>query len=189
MYSRTLGDRELSFGVSGKLWHGILVMYDRNTRSLWTQIDGRSIQGNLTGAKLEHRESTFTTWAQWRGAHPDTLVLAKSAEERLQAGSHYADYFADPHKLFLPHLGEAIGGGVAAKQVVFGVLLGSAVLAIPETLLAERGELDFLLNGQRIRLVRDLSTGAVTAEGADRVDRAYWYAWKRSHPESLVLTK
>ena len=29
-----------TFGVSGKLWRDALIMYDRDSRSLWSQIDG-----------------------------------------------------------------------------------------------------------------------------------------------------
>ena len=101
MYSREVEGSERSFGVSGKLWHGVLVMYDRETESFWTQLDGRSIQGPEHGKALEHYPSVFTTWASWKAAHPNTLVLDKAEDEKLQAASNYADYFSDPERLFL----------------------------------------------------------------------------------------
>ena len=53
MYSRRVGDATAEFGVSGKLWHGVLVMFDRETQSLWTQLDGRAIEGENQGLRLE----------------------------------------------------------------------------------------------------------------------------------------
>ena len=211
-----------SFSVSGKLWHGVLVMLDDGSRSLWTQLDGRAIAGEEQGARLEHVPSTFTTWGQWREAHPDTLVLAKDAETLEREGSAYADYFADPDRLFLEHLGEGLGG-VGAKDVVFGVVVEGAAHAVTEGLLEREGIVNAVVGGRPVAFLRDSTTGRVVAvdrrlgervlvavprpgrnpaeffedalsgevHGPDelqelRVDRAYWYAWSRSHPGSTV---
>ena len=50
-------------------------MYDRETESLWVHVTGRAQSGPLEGSQLEMIPSTVTTWAQWKRAHPDTLVL------------------------------------------------------------------------------------------------------------------
>ncbi len=70
----------LSFGVSGKLWREALVMYDRQTRSLWSQRRHRAIAGPLTGRTLEVVPSRITTWGDWKARHPRTTVLVKPAE-------------------------------------------------------------------------------------------------------------
>ena len=76
MYSRKLEDGETpTFGVSGRLWNGVLVMFDRGGDSLWTQIEGRALSGEHEGRKLEYRESETVPWSVWRDAHPDTLGL------------------------------------------------------------------------------------------------------------------
>ena len=189
MYSRALADGEgtvLDFGVSGNLWHGVLVMYDRASGSYWTQLDGRAIDGDHTGRRLAHVPSTFTTWEKWRAAHPDTEVLFKPEDERDRAESAYADYFADPERLFLPHLGEGLGGGVRPKDVVFGVVVDGVPWAVTEDVLAGAGAVSFA----GVELFRDPDTGAVHAAGRlkdVRVDRAYWYAWARSHPGSRII--
>ncbi len=43
----------LEFGTSGKLYNSNLVMYDRSTKSLWSQALGEGIVGNYAGIKLE----------------------------------------------------------------------------------------------------------------------------------------
>lgn len=190
MYSRRAGAGERTFGVSGKLWHGVLVMFDRETGSLWTQLDGRAIQGAELGATLAHVPSTFTTWAAWRAAHPDTLVLEKDEEARAQESSHYAEYFADPERLFLDRLGEGLGTVIGAKETVYGVLVDGRPVAVPEATMAEYDRFAFESLGQDVVLLRDPTTGGVTATVNGRpvrVDRAYWYAWKRTHPTSLAV--
>ncbi len=221
MYSRTLAndDQARSFGVSGMLWHGVLVMYDRETDSLWTQLDGRAIEGDLVGERLEHVPSIFTTWSEWVAQHPDTEVLHKPEDRREETASAYADYFSDPERVFFEHLDEGLGA-VRAKDVVFGVVVDGVALAVTEALLAERSTLLVQVGSTPVLFLRDPLTGGVDAldarlggdayhlllpdgEGglgaahepdfADhpltplRVDRAFWYAWARSHPGSLIL--
>ena len=163
MYSRNVGGYEYTFGVSGMLWHGVLVMFDRETDSLWTQLDGRSIEGEESGNTLEHVPSVFTTWAAWRDAHPETLVLMKDSAARAMTASNYAGYFDDPERTFLPHLGQGLGEGVGPKDVVFGVRDGELVLAVTEPRLAADGVVNGRLGDAPIAWLRNAATGAVTA--------------------------
>ncbi len=57
-------------------------MYDRRTRSLWSQVNGTAIAGVSEGASLEEIVSTLTSWGEWRSLHPETLVLKKPTLER-----------------------------------------------------------------------------------------------------------
>jgi hypothetical protein len=63
------------FGVSGTLWRSDLVMYDRASDSLWSQLAATAIRGPRTGDRLRILPSTLTTWGEWRRTHPDTRVL------------------------------------------------------------------------------------------------------------------
>ena len=47
MYARKTKERTLTFGVSGMLWNRSLVMYDRETKSLWSHMLGEAMQGRL----------------------------------------------------------------------------------------------------------------------------------------------
>ncbi len=51
------------------------VMYDRQTESLWVHVTGKAEVGPLKGQQLQFMPSTVTTWAQWKAAHPQSLVL------------------------------------------------------------------------------------------------------------------
>ena len=52
MYDPIIDGKRFTFGVSGKLYKAALVMYDRQTESLWSQLKGEAIAGPMTGAKL-----------------------------------------------------------------------------------------------------------------------------------------
>jgi hypothetical protein len=78
VYARTVGTRTLSFGVSGMLFRDALVMYDRETGSLWSQVDGQAIRGTLGGQVLHPVASIQSTWAEWKALYPESLVLTKA---------------------------------------------------------------------------------------------------------------
>lgn len=52
VYARKIEGKTLDLGVSGALYRDSLVMYDRETGSYWSQIDGKALRGPLTGKKL-----------------------------------------------------------------------------------------------------------------------------------------
>ncbi|CAM2065201.1 DUF3179 domain-containing protein [Sulfidibacter corallicola] len=90
MYVRpTIEDQPVEFGVSGKLWRNALIMYDRATLSLWSQVTGGAVAGPLTGNDLETLPAQLTTWSNWLARYPATLVLAKPKQEK----APYSLYF------------------------------------------------------------------------------------------------
>lgn len=96
MYARpNVNGKASTLGVSGMLWRDALIMYDRETQSLWSQVNGRAVAGPERGQRLTEVPSELTTWREWKRRHPGTLVLVKPA----LSGSPYDDYFADPERI------------------------------------------------------------------------------------------
>lgn len=91
VFDRRVGEQVLEFGVSGKMVMNDLVMYDRQTSSLWQQMLGEGISGKHKGARLAALPATQTTWGQWRITRPDTHVLDK---EGGYASDAYSDYYS-----------------------------------------------------------------------------------------------
>ncbi len=76
-YDRRLGDRILDVGPSGELFNSSLVMYDRQTESLWTHFDGQAVAGHLTGESLATFSIQMVSWERWVEANPEGLVLSR----------------------------------------------------------------------------------------------------------------
>ena len=64
-----------TFGNAGSLFMNAMTWYDHETGSIWSQPWGRAIQGELKGVQLNLLPFQLTTWANWRDAQPDTLVM------------------------------------------------------------------------------------------------------------------
>lgn len=95
MYARTVGTRTLTFGVSGMLYRDALVMYDRETGTLWSHVDGWGIKGLLAGQALEALPAMHATWQEWKTLYPKSVVLKKQGEHE----SSYDDYNRDPSRI------------------------------------------------------------------------------------------
>jgi hypothetical protein len=123
VYERSVGERVLGFGVSGALWKNNLVLYDRESGSLWSQILGEALEGPLDGRRLRALPSTVTTWGRWREAHPDTLVLVRGSESG-RAMEWTERYEKDPGRLGFTGSGNP-DLRLAGKTRVLGVPPGS----------------------------------------------------------------
>jgi len=125
--------KPLTFGVSGMLWKDSLIMYDRQTRSLWSHVTGRAVKGPLQGTVLAvYPTSMQTTWAQWRRLHPETLVLSKRGPGGGLEGMTdvYEDYFQSETRLGIFGTKNP-DGSLPGKEYVLGVSAGTARSAYP----------------------------------------------------------
>ena len=125
MYARELEGEVLTFGVSGKLIMNALVMYDRQSDSLWSQFLSVAVRGRFEGTALEPLGSSLTTWRQWREQHPDTLVLDQGRFRSDPYDSYYRDGSAGV-------LGESLADErLGRKEFVAGVQWDGAAKAYP----------------------------------------------------------
>ncbi len=91
---RRVDGRPTIFGVSGKLWRSDLVMYDRLTESLWSQLLATAIRGPRTGDTLRILPSSLTTWGEWRADNPATeVLLPPPASNTVNGPDDTYDYF------------------------------------------------------------------------------------------------
>ena len=103
-YGTEAGGARRTFGTSGLLYRSNKLMFDEETMSLWSSVEGRPVVGPLAGSGLElvaHPVVT-TTWREWRRAHPETTVLALETGFRrdYSEGAAYRDYFATDRLMF-----------------------------------------------------------------------------------------
>ena len=105
-----------------------VVMYDRETDTLWSQFLAEAVEGPLTGTKLTLVASQLTTWGAWKARHPKTLVLDPGADvgisDRYQAyylnnqAGDLGEANPDP-RLFLKELVIGIVGEVSKKAYAY----------------------------------------------------------------------
>lgn len=92
IFDRRLGGRVLSFGVSGKLRHSDMIMYDRQSESWWQQALGEGIVGSMTGERLTQLPGWMESWGAFRARNPDGLVMDEPDWPRSYGRNPYAGY-------------------------------------------------------------------------------------------------
>jgi len=83
------------FRVSGLLYQSNLVMFDRETDSLWPQMIGQARCGPRDGALIATVAAAEMTWSSWQSANPFTKVISQDTghEEDYSAVTYpYGDY-------------------------------------------------------------------------------------------------
>jgi Protein of unknown function (DUF3179) len=102
VFNRTMNDGQiLEFGTSGKLYNSNLVMYDRTTKSLWSQAMSQSVVGKLAGVKLERIPFDVSYWKEWKQLYPDSKVLSRDTGfSRPYGVDPYGDYYTSKEVLF-----------------------------------------------------------------------------------------
>jgi hypothetical protein len=175
-----------TFGTSGLLYRSNKLMFDEESRSLWSTLEGKPVVGPLAGgsAELKFLPVVTTTWGEWRRAHPDTTVLsiATGFERDYSEGAAYRDYFATDRLMFrVPFVDARLG----AKDEVLGVLLparggGRQAVAFSTAFLQRHPIYHATFEGRNLVVV-------TSPKGANRIFDAATHTFTQGHNQDLLV--
>lgn len=177
---------ESRFGTSGKLFNSNLVMYDEETDSYWTQIDGKAIVGSLTGQELKEISIDTLVWRDWKASplSEGSIVLSQdTGMNRPYGNDPYGSYYEDSF-VFFPVENE--DSRVHPKTVIFGIEINDSFLAFKEEDLIQNPIIETEFAGFNIKAERS-QEGIVTITNLDTEqeivkERDFWFAWYAFHP-------
>lgn len=186
------GER-VEFGTSGKLWKSNLVMYDRKTDSLWPQVLGEAVVGEMTGTKLRVLPSDQVRYGNWKKKFPNGQVLSRDTGTFRNYGSNpYGDYFAvtnlslsltNPTDTRLPN-----------DALILGMVVGEKAKAYSIEAVKEKGIVEDTFGGRNFVLRYDSELDVTQiferfSDGSEtRVNpfSAFWFSWAAAHPDTEV---
>jgi Protein of unknown function (DUF3179) len=93
VFDRRAAGKTLTFGVSGFLYQANQVLYDLQTRSLWSQLAEGALTGAMRGHRLTRLPAVEQPWSAWRAAHPTTRVLSIGRDRFASRFLHPYSYF------------------------------------------------------------------------------------------------
>jgi hypothetical protein len=190
-FAADIGDQKLDFGVSGLLYNSDVLLYDRQTESLWSQIMRKAISGELRGKELTQLPITHTSWSDWRANHPQTQVLSEktgfSRDYRRDPYQGYeqsqATYFRVTHEAppaYHPKervLGLEIDGRF--KAYPFVEIDRGGVRELKDRFAGENLTIHWDKSHRRAHITDDRGSTLPTIEG-------FWFAWFTFHPETEI---
>ncbi len=190
-FSATVDGRRLDFGVSGLLYNSDVLLYDRQTESLWSQIAKTALTGAMKGTKLDAIPLSHTSWRDWLARHPDTDVLSMNTGYfRTYRVSPYGNYVSNS-RLYFPVAAE--DPRYERKAIVLGLEIDGRYKAYPFDEL-RRGPARFAdeFNGRRFEVMFDAinETARIVHADGDELPTliAFWFAWYAFHPGTAVYT-
>jgi hypothetical protein len=184
------GER-VEFGTSGNLWQSNLVMYDRKTDSLWAQILGEAIVGEMTGTKLKKIPSDQVLYGNWKEKFPSGEVLSQDTGALKFYGTKpYGDYFSATD--FSLTLVKNIDERLPTDSFIFGVVIDGKVKAYHIEAVKTKGEVRDSFQGTNLILKHDKELDVVRVYkilpdgGEERINpfSSFWFSWAAVHPET-----
>ena len=185
----TIGNKRYTFGVSGLLYNSDVLLYDRQTESLWSQLMSQAISGQHKGRRLQSLPVLHTTWLDWKTKYPNTLVLStETGHNRNYSNSPYAAYLKSPQTMFPL---SSVSRRYHPKEAVLGIEVDGQFKAYPFIEL-EKGLAEFsdTINGQGITVRYDKKhqTASIFNQQGNLLPavRTFWFAWYAFHPETEI---
>jgi len=189
-FSAKIDGQARTFGVSGLLYNSDVLLYDRQTESLWSQIMMQAVAGPDSGKELDFLPTTATTWGNWRAAHPTTLVLTTDTGfQRNYDVTPYQGYETSSSLMFpVNHSNK----DYPKKEKVIGIEIAGKFKAYPFSELRKAGEeVQDEFNGQKlvVHFDKKSKTAAITDEDGKELPAVtlFWFAWYAFHPETEVF--
>ncbi|MCH8121913.1 MAG: DUF3179 domain-containing protein [Bacteroidetes bacterium] len=170
VFKRSIRGAEYHFGVSGMLRYSDLVMFDRETHSLWQQLSGDAIVGTFAGTVLEQIPAQIISFNQFKSAFPDGLVLSKETGFNRSYGRNpYKGYdninerpwlFSGPFDDRLPPMEKVVGVSTPTTQKAY-----------PHSITRKQGVISDEIDGQPI-VVFHTEKGATSALDRSSIDKS-----------------
>jgi hypothetical protein len=191
-FSASISGENLRFGVSGLLYNSDVLLYDRSTKSLWSQIMGQAVTGTYKGTQLQMLPLRHTNWGEWRKRHPRTEVLST-------ATGHHRDYNRNPYagyetsrRLYFD-VAHTSPQRFHPKEQVLGLQSGRVYKAYPFVELNRNGKSKFTdrINNKRFTIFwdSDSQSGSIQDSRGKIVPiiQGFWFAWFAFHPKTQVF--
>ena len=193
VFDPVVAGERVEFGTSGKLWNSNLVMYDRKTDSLWSQILGEAIVGEMTGTRLEVLPSDQIRFGDWRKLHPSGEVLSRdTGTTRFYGQDPYGDYYTTPGTFFPVDKKDSRLG---EKEFVLGIVVNGKAKAYWPPAIKKTGRVEDLFQGKTIiaEYEKDIDAVRLFEKKNDgelvRINPfgSFWFSWVAAHPDTELL--
>ncbi|MBI5620927.1 DUF3179 domain-containing protein [Candidatus Gottesmanbacteria bacterium] len=193
VFDPLVNGQRVEFGTSGKLWNSNLVMYDRKTDSLWSQILGEAIVGEMTGAQLAVLPSDMMRYENFKKTYPAGVVLSReTGAKRLYGQDPYGDYYTSSGTYF--PVGKK-DNRLGEKDFVLGIVVNNKAKAYWPPAVKKAGSVEDRFADRIImaRYEKDTDTVRLFEKKPngelERINPfgAFWFSWFAAHPNTELL--
>ncbi|MEE9326142.1 MAG: DUF3179 domain-containing protein [Cocleimonas sp.] len=190
VYSADFNGKAHQFGVSGLLYNSDVLLYDRQTETLWSQILSKGVSGKLVNQELKIIPSSHTSWQDWLKKHPNSKVLSnETGFSRDYSRSPYGDYNNNKSTYFPVAFRNK---QYHPKERVLGVTINGKQKVYPFSELAKtkKNSLNDNFAGKQFKLTFDVENrdGSIKDSSGKVIPsiNTFWFAWYAFHPKAEI---
>jgi len=187
VYDPAVNGKPEQFGVSGKLYNSNLLMYDKTTEGLWSQVEGEAVVGDLTGKKLALYPSQVVSFKTVRAQYPQAQVLSTDTGYRRDYSFYPYGNYNSTSQLYFPIA--VADTRLPAKEIMYIVNFNKHSVAFKVRDLKPGVIAKVDVGGKP--LVAALSNGIIEAkpEGGAPLPgyTAMWFAWAVYHQKDGIV--
>jgi hypothetical protein len=183
---RNVGGEILDFGVSGYLYESNLLMYDRQTESLWSQAKTEAVVGDYLGTKLQVLDMQLISFAELKEKHGTAKVLSRdTGYNRDYSFYPYGNYEISDNLYFPVSVSD---NRFPSKEVMYAFSLDDQYISFPQKDLQEGKTEIFKLNGHNITAQRD-GDEIVVVNNGQKLPGYYemWFSWATHHQSDGIV--
>jgi len=180
-----------TFGVSGLLYNSDVLLYDRQTETLWSQLLFEAVAGPLKGKSLEIIPTANTTWKNWKEQYPNTLVLSEDTGFNRNYSLNPYPGYETSDAIYFPL--SNYDDRFKPKELVIGIEVNGKYKAYPFSTLnkLQKKEITDVFQSKTLTIIYD--SEANSAEIFDKQGNKlpavtnFWFAWVAFYPDTLVF--
>ena len=186
-FNPNINGEKRTFGISGLLFNSDVLLYDRETMSLWSQIESKAISGSMSGALLTHLPTYHLTWGEWKDKFPKSKVLTRETGfNRNYDTEAYQEYRRSSQLMFSV---KDQNPNLATKEMVIGISINGKHKAYTlRKLKKNKAPLEDRLGGKKIIISYfPKSNSAIVTDSQGNMlpsTRLYWFAWYAFHTDT-----
>lgn len=191
-FNAMIDGEKRTFGVSGLLYNSDVLLYDRQSETLWSQILSEGVAGQLAGKKLEVIQTYNTSWKNWKNQYPNTLVLSTNTGfSKDYSRDPYPEYY-ESEKVWFPVV--STNDAMHPKAKILGLEIKGIFKAYPfSELQKSKGIIQDIVNGQDLLIYYDKKEESAyitdTENNIITSTTLFWFAWVAFHPDTEIYAK
>ncbi len=188
VFGREVAGKIRTFGVSGLLYQSDVLMYDRQSESLWSQLLMKAVSGDAVGQEMEWKSSLFMTWKAWKKQYPNSKVLSTDTGfNRNYSRSAYESYSQSEDTMFpVPKIRKEFSN----KEWVIGIIVNEKAKAYPVNSLPNNKTIKDKIGDRIITIKYDLNKQHPEVKNSKGENipsvQVYWFAWQAFYPDTSI---
>lgn len=186
VFDRQVDGQILDFGVSGLLYESNLLMYDRQTESLWSQAGLEAVVGDYTGTELKVLRMQLIPFSKVKKDYPDSKILSRDTNYEFDYDFYPYRRYNESDELYFPVSVNDMK--FKPKELMFVVPYSGLSVAFPYKHLEDGQKKVLQIEDKRLEAFKNDDIVVVTIDGQEQpFYYEMWFSWATQHQEDGIV--